>query len=152
MAAIVGANVVIPAGTQLQIVNKSVIAAGAVKPGDIVDFTVNQPVVVGGWVVIASGAAAQGHVISGGGYKASYNPLHPTTAEPIVLQADYVVSADGGKIKLDATPIDIKGETHRVGFNQVSGMAVAQAGTTFTVKTDHLVHVLAKQRAGGYDQ
>jgi hypothetical protein len=148
-----GTKVAIPAGTQIQIVNKNVISSGAAKPGDVVDFSVVQSVAVGGWVVIASGAEAQGHVVSGGGYKVSYNPLHPgETMEPVVLQVDYVVSADGGKIKLSATPIEIKGETHRVLLNQAMSPAIAQAGTTFTVKTDHLVHVLAQQRASGYDQ
>jgi hypothetical protein len=149
IVAIASAKVTVPAGTQIQLVSKSTIATGAAKPGDIVDFSVNQSVVVGGWVVVPSGAAAQGHVIGGGDTKTSFNPFHPVQFTPITVQLDYVVSSDGGKIQLDSTPIEIKPQTHRVLMNQAQSPAMAEAGATFTGKTDHLVHVVANVRAAG---
>lgn len=155
-------RVAVPGKTAIRLISDSVmVSTVAVNPGDVIDFHVADPVVVDGWVVIPADAKAFGHFVSGGGMEVHQRLFSADVhARNIVFALDYVVSADGGKIKLDGAnqspPVTNQGEAHPFfGRKHSYGIGLLNKGTVIAAAVDHTVHVMAKEKgsaSGGYDQ
>lgn len=152
-----------PESTPINLVCDSVeVTAAALHPGDEVDFHVSQPVVVGGYIVIPQDAKAVGHIVDGGGAEVKQHVFSTKyEVHPLKYALDYVMSADGGKIKLNGAateaPVEKVVQAHMFFGHkeQINQVGVLQKGTLVHGLVDHLVHVQARERAsatGGYDQ
>ena len=77
--------------------------------GDLVPFVTESDVVVSGWVIIPGGSKGEGHITRidlAGGHG------HPGTLDMV---CDWVVSADGGKIRLQPAAFEAIGKTSHGG-------------------------------------
>jgi hypothetical protein len=103
-------RVAVPAGTKVVLVPTGTGAfANLHNIGDPIDFTVKEPVIVDGWVVIPKGAAARGHVsdLTSPGVRA-FSLTHPISQASLHLAFEWV-QLDTGKLRLDETPVEVKG-------------------------------------------
>jgi len=156
-------RVTVPTHARLTLICDSVaVSTYALHPGDELDFHVSQPLVVGGYVVVPQGARAIGHIVDGGGTEVKEH-VFSTKVEthPMTYAMDYVMSADGGKIKLDGSvtnPPAEKEATAHMFFGRkqtVNLVGVLNKGTAVQAFIDHTIHVRATQRMGansGYDE
>jgi len=158
--------VLVPGGTSVVVALAEPISSGTAHVGDQVAVVVKKEVDVNGWVVIAAGA--NGHATVTTADAAAGNG----SGGKLALTIDWVYSTDGGKIQLSATNHasetgDKKGAASTatllswallgpVGFfahNFVRGKDVTIGpDKTFTVFTDHDVHVAEVQKTDqGFD-
>ncbi|MBD5604401.1 MAG: hypothetical protein IAI48_04850 [Candidatus Eremiobacteraeota bacterium] len=118
--------VAVPAGTKVVLVPTGTGAFAALHNiGDPIDFTVKNPVIVNGWVVIPKGAAAHGTVsdLTSAGVRAfggfSQASLH--------LSFEWV-QLDTGKLRLDGTPVEVKGRLIKRSVSMPFGKKDVQGG------------------------
>ena len=89
-------EVVLGEGTPINVVTVQEITSKEAKPGDNVNFTVNDDVVINGHVVVRKGTTAVGSVITAqkGGYMGKSGKL--------AIQVEYTQTVDDQRVKLRA--------------------------------------------------
>jgi len=98
------AAVAVPSGTPVKISLIEQIASNTAHAGDKIHFKAIEPVVVDGWVIVASGAIGEGEIISAEGAGGNGHP------GKMQLQFNWIYGADDLKIKLSDVPENSNGE------------------------------------------
>lgn len=148
-------------GLPVQVALESPITSGSAKAGDIFALRAAQAVIVDGYVLIPNGAEGQGEVVSA---ESAGSNGHPGS---LTVQYDWIMSADGLKVKLSNTPETSQGDEKKgaastmtiVGYatlgiaglfahNLVRGSdAVIDTTKKLTAYVDHTVHIAAIETA-----
>ena len=97
-------GVEVTAGLPLDIHLDAPLSSSSAKVGDMFSFQAASDVVSGGWIVVPKGSQGQGEVVS---VESAGSNGHPGK---LGLQFDWIVSADGSKVKLSISPRSSEGE------------------------------------------
>jgi hypothetical protein len=160
--AVSGADgVEVSAGVPIVIELDAPLSSGSAKVGDTFSFHAVDDVVSDGWIVVPKGSGGQGEIVSAEGAGSNGH------AGKMALQYDWIVSADGSKIKMSVSPQSSEGEgkggaasTATIAsylllgplglfaHNFVKGKdATIETTTKLKAYVEHTVHVKATQKA-----